>query len=274
MSNNPLKSYFRRPALYFKLPSEGKGYGPGSIDLPENGEIPIYPMTALDEITTRTPDALFNGMAVTEIIKSCAPNIKDPWQMPQTDLDPLLIAIKIASTGQKMEIDTLCPKCEETSKFDVDLTGLLSQFKAGNYNETLGIDQLQIKFKPLNYTKVNEASMQQFEVTRAMNMLDNMRTDTEREKITTELIAKMQRMALDLIVDSVEYIKTPDAIVIEPEFIKEFLENCDKKSYDLIRDTSIELKKSTEVKPLKFKCVHCEHEYDQIFNINVSDFFG
>ena len=39
-----------------------------SIDMPENGELPVYPMTAIDEITVRTPDALFNGTAIAELI--------------------------------------------------------------------------------------------------------------------------------------------------------------------------------------------------------------
>ena len=69
---NPLSKQFRRPSLYFKLPSGGKFYQPGAIDLPDNKELPVYPMTAIDEITSKTPDALYNGTAVVDIIKSCA----------------------------------------------------------------------------------------------------------------------------------------------------------------------------------------------------------
>ena len=90
MSDNPLKQYFRRPALHMKLPSNGIGYKEGAIDMPPTGDIPIYPMTAIDEITARTPDALFNGTAVAELIKSCAPNIKDPWSVLSTDFCGLL----------------------------------------------------------------------------------------------------------------------------------------------------------------------------------------
>jgi hypothetical protein len=50
---NPLKQYFRRPAIYLRLPSNGKFYSQGAIDLPDNKEIPVYPMTAIDEITTK-----------------------------------------------------------------------------------------------------------------------------------------------------------------------------------------------------------------------------
>lgn len=93
MNNNPLKQYFRRPAIYLKLPSEGKYYPIDAIDLPDNKELPVYPMTAIDEITSKTPDALYSGVAISEIIKSCVPNIKDPWSIPTIDLDAILIEI-------------------------------------------------------------------------------------------------------------------------------------------------------------------------------------
>lgn len=59
--NNPLQQYFRRPAIYIKLPSDGRYYSDGILSMPENHELPVYPMTAIDEITAKTPDALFNG---------------------------------------------------------------------------------------------------------------------------------------------------------------------------------------------------------------------
>ena len=50
IENNPLKQYFRRPAIYLKLPSGSKGYAPGVVNITESGELPVYPMTAIDEI--------------------------------------------------------------------------------------------------------------------------------------------------------------------------------------------------------------------------------
>lgn len=275
MSNNPLQQYFRRPSLYLKLPSEGNGYPPGSIDLPENRELPIYPMTAIDEITARTPDALFNGLAVVEIIKSCVPNIKDPWKILQIDLDPILLAIKMATHGSTMEFDTVCPSCNENNKYDINLTQLLNDYKTGDYEKPLRIDELSIKFHPLSYKQINDTSLVQFDIQRLLRAIQEMREDDEeRNKKSSQILAQMNEIANDLLVESIEYIGAPEGVVLEKEYIKEFLLNIDIKTFEKIRDTSIELKKSTETKPLKFKCINCNHEYEQPFNINVSDFFG
>jgi hypothetical protein len=274
MSTNPLQQYFRRPALYLKLPSGGLGYPENSVDIPENGEVPVYPMTAIDEITARTPDALFNGVAVVDIIKSCVPAIKDPWQILQTDLDPILLAVKMATHGSTMEIDTMCPACRETSKFDVNLSLLLADFKPGDYSTPLKIGDLIIKFNPLNFKKVNDVSSLQFDMQRSLRDIQDLPDGDERSQKSSKLLIQMNNIAMSLIVESIEYITSPAGVVLDKTFIKEFLENIDVKEYEKIRDTSMKLKQSTDTKPLKFKCVHCSHEYEQPFNVNVTDFFG
>jgi hypothetical protein len=272
MTDNPLKKYFRRPALYLKIPSGGKGYPEGSIDMPENKELPVYPMTAADELTSRTPDALFNGIAVTEIIKSCVPNIKDPWAILQSDLDSILIAIKIASTGNNMEIDIDCPSCKEENKFDISLPGLLGTFKYGNYEKTTTTtDGLTIKFKPLNYKMLNESGLKQFELQKALSTLSEESTDSNEK--TKQLISELHESTKLLIANTIEYIKTPEATVMDKTFILELLDNCDIKTFNFIRDSFLEIKKSSEVEPLKMTCVHCKHDFSTPFNINVTDFF-
>jgi hypothetical protein len=273
VATNPLKQYFRRPALYLKLPSGGKGYPAGAIEMPESGELAVYPMTAIDEITSRTPDALYNGLAVTEIIKSCVPGIKEPWEVLNIDLDPLLVAIRIATNGQVMELETFCPSCKETSKFDLNLTGVLASFRPGDYSTPISDDDLQIKFKPLNYRQVNKAGEGQFQIQRILNQVDSIEDPEERGKRTSEVVREINEMALSLMLETIEYIKTPDATVFDKAFIREFLENCDKNLYNKVRDKNIELRKSTELKPLEIKCIHCGHEHTQDFNINITDFF-
>lgn len=98
---NPLSQWFRQPKVYIKLPSNGEFYPHGALDKSANGEYPVYAMNAKDELMFKTPDALLTGQSTVEVIKSCIPAIQDPWSMPSIDLDVALVAIRIATYGQK-----------------------------------------------------------------------------------------------------------------------------------------------------------------------------
>lgn len=272
-NNNPLKQYFRRPALYVKLPSEGKDYAPGVITIPENGEIPVYPMTAIDEITAKTPDALFNGTAVTELMKSCIPDIKDPWAINSTDLDSVLIAIKAASGGNELEIESQCPSCTEAAKYGVNLVGVLSSMRAVDYSKTLKVNDLEIKYKPLTYKEMNQASIGQFEVQKMFMELESTEDEQKKAELSQKALKDVTELTMEILAKTIEYVQTPTSRVVEKKFILDFLQNCDKKLYITIRDFNAELKTSAELQPLDIKCLHCGHQYKQPFTLNPSDFF-
>lgn len=272
--NNPLKQYFRRPAVYLKLPSGGQGYPEGTLDMPPTGEIPVYPMTAIDEITARTPDALFNGTAVTELIRSCVPAIKDPWAINSNDLDAVLIAIKAAAGNDSLEIESACPSCSEESTYGVNLVGVLSTLKAGDYTQELEVGELRVKFKPLTYREMNSASLGQFEIQKLFANITTVEDETERNRISQEALRKVTDLTMELLSEAIEYIKTPNVFVEEREYILDFLKNCDRTVYTQLRDYNAELKLSTEIKPLQIKCIHCQHEYEQAFTLNPTDFFA
>lgn len=255
-----------------KLPSGGVGYPEGSLTLPENGEIPVYPMTAIDEITSKTPDALFNGSAITEIIKSCVPDIKDPWAVLGNDLDAILIAIKAAS-GDKMSVGSKCPKCETEGGYDLNLPGLLATLKAGDYATEFAVNDLKIKFKPLNYKEMNDAALAQFEINKANLMVQTDIPEEQKQKILEEALRQITDQTMQIITKSIEYIKTPSSVVDNKDYILDFLRNCDKNVYIAIRDHSAAIRQESELKPLNIKCFNCSHEFTQPFTLNIADFF-
>ena len=274
LANNPLRQYFRRPAIFLKLPSQGIGYPEGVLNTTETGEFPVYPMTAIDEITSRTPDALFNGSDVSDIIKSCIPDILDPWRLQSTDLDAVLIAIKSASQGNQLDIQTECPNCKEVSEYGVNLVGILSTLKAPDYSKEIQINNLSIKLRPLLYKEMNQAALKQFEMQRLFNSLTTIEDETERGVKTTEGIATITKVTMEVLAETIEYIATPSGKVTEKPFILDFLQNCDSETYSAIRDYNTELKNASEMKPMHITCTNCQHEYDQNFTFNASDFFG
>ena len=278
-SNNPLKKFFRQPSIYVKLPSKGQYYPEGSLQMPANGELPIFPMTALDEITNRTPDALFNGTATINVIKSCVPNIIDPWVIPQDDINLLLTAIKIASYGHEMEIVSTCPKCNEEKESLLDLHAIIDKFPATNYNKNLSMSDMTIYFKPLTYQQINHNAMEQFEQQKTIQLTSDENTEMH-EKERADLLSKVFKTLTDLTLEtialSISSIETNNAKVNDHEQIKEFLENCESSMFDRIREFLTELRTSTELEKLKLTCTNkeCEHKYEQEFTLDMSNFFA
>lgn len=272
--NNPLRQFFRRPAIYLRLPSGGKYSNPNVVRVPESGELPVYPMTAIDDITSKTPDALFNGTAVVEIIRSCIPDILDPWQLNNVDLDAALVAIRTASDGNDLEIVSQCPNCSEEAKYGVNLVAYLGNLSVEHYTEELDIGDLSVKFKSLSFKDVNEFNMRQFEIQKTFSIVERLENVEERARQTNALFSNITDITMVALSKTVEHIRTPTMIVTESEYIYDFLRNCDNKTFELIKEKNIELKQKSDIKPMKIKCIYCQHEYEQTVALNFTDFFG
>lgn len=272
LPNNPLTQYFRQPAIHIRLPSQGKFYPQGTLAMPPNGELPVLPMTSVDEITYRTPDALFNGSATVSVIKSCVPAIRDPWHMPSTDMDAVLVAIRIASYGHGMDISTTCPACETADDVTVDLRRVNDSLSVGNYEEKLSIGDLEFYFRPITFETVNHNNQVQMEQQQIIRSLESLEDTARSEKIQT-LMTAINEATLSTVASSVAAIKTPTALVTEFEFILDYLKNTDSKIFNQIKEHAVELKQKSEVKPVDITCNNCQHQYTQQFTLDLSSFF-
>ena len=273
MSDNPLRQYFRRPTIYFKLPSGGKYYAPGVINMPPNGELPVYPMSSNDEITVRTADGLYNGSSTMEVIKSCIPAITDPWQLNGIDLEAIIVAIRAASLDGKMEILSTCPECHEESKYDIDLLRLLAEKVHIDYDTPLNIGDLTVHFRPLTFAETNGNGMRQFEVQRLIATMENYEDGEQKHAVVKEGLTKMNEIMTDIICQMIAAIKTPETTVTDKEHIRDFLSNCDAKTSKAVKEFSTELRQKNDTKPLNIKCIKCGHEYRQSLVLNFTDFF-
>jgi hypothetical protein len=275
ISNNPLSQYFRQPAIYIKLPSQGNYYPPGALEMPANSELPVLPMTAIDEITYRTPDALFSGQAVINVIQSCVPNIKDAWAIPSIDIDTILVAIRIASYGHEMQFATQCPKCTTTDEYGVDLRTVLDKIKTPDYSEAVKQGDIEIYFKPMTYKNLSDNNKIQFDEQRIFqSMPTDGEIDTKQIAAMSQALKKMTEMTVMALSQSIQTIKTPQAMVSEPEYISEFMKNCDRGLFNRIQDYVIEHKTQAEMQPVNIKCGNCQNEYKQNITLDMTSFFG
>lgn len=274
MNPNPLKQYFRQPAIYIRLPSQGRFYPTGTIDMPANGEIPVLPMTTMDEIRYRTPDALFNGAATVDVIQSCVPNIKDAWAVPNIDLDTILIAIRIATYGHDLDIGTQCPACATEADYALDLRQVLAGVESPDYQAPFKVGDLEIYLHPMRYRDINANNMEQFQDQKMLQGLENPDTpEQERGKLLGEMLKKITAITTRALAQNIAMIKTPSAMVTEQAHINEWLANCDRQMFAAVRDHILAVKAKSEIKPLHLKCQNCEHEYDQAFTLDMTTFF-
>jgi hypothetical protein len=272
---NPLSKHFRQPAIYIKLPSNGKYWPNGSLELPVTGEIPVYPMTARDEITLRTPDALLNGQGVVDIIQSCCPNIRDAWKMPSIDVDAVLLNIRIASYGNQMDFDTICPKCNEENNFAIELSGLVNQIAMPDYTSVVEIDGLKIRLKPQPYFEVNKTNQITFteqQILRTIN--DSTIPDEEKKNKSDDYLKKLIDLNINVCANSTESVTTEDGIVVDnPLFIVEFYDMADYKVLKLVQKKLTDINEQVALKPVAVECTSCTNKYEVPLNFDYANFF-
>lgn len=273
---NPLAKHFRQPAIYIKLPTKGAYWPEDAIRLPANGEIAVYPMTTKDEITLKTPDALMNGSGVVSVIQSCCPEIIDPWKMPSVDVDPIIIAIRIASFGHQMEFNSKCPACGSVADYAIDLHVVLDSLKMPDFNTPVELDSLKIKLHPQPYFSLNQTNRTQFEEEKLMQAIQgiDMSEDLRNIEINKQ-VAKLIDIGLTTLTDSTEYIELEDGSkVSDKEFLREFYVNSSTNTTNAVQEKLTQINKDGGIKPMGVNCTECSHPFDIQITFDYAAFFG
>ncbi len=249
-TNNPLQKYFRQAKLHVRLPSGGKYYPPGTLDLPESGEVAIYPLTAKDELLLKTPDSLMNGTATADVIKSCVPQIKNPWYMPSLDVDALIIAIRIATYGPEMTLTVKVPNTGDEKDFTVDLNSIVEPLMSAKYDAVIQLDKMKITLRPLMYTEFTKDAIRSFEEQRVYNLLNDDTVPAE-EKMERFRAAfnRLTDLTVETVAKSIAQIEVDDQVVSEPKHILEFMQNTSKEFYTTILNHISEQRDKFAVKP-------------------------
>lgn len=252
---NPLNKYFRQPAIYVSLPS-GTNYPPHVVEPSQTGELGVMPMTAKDEIRFKTPDALMNGQGVVDVIQSCVPNIKDAWEIKSYDLDTILVAIRIATYGETMEINFNVPGANENVSHTVNLPSILDNLRATKVDGHVVLDDgLKITVRPLTYKDMTSTSLQTFQQQKMYTAIqDSQLSDEEKAKRFNDAFKALTDLNASILLKNIDMITMPDGTEItDPTHIKEFVENANAKLIKEIEDKLTQLRGQGAVKPLRLK---------------------
>jgi hypothetical protein len=250
---NPLAMYMRQPKIYMRLPTGGAFWPEGSIHMPENKQLPVFSMTARDELLLNVPDALMNGQAIVDIIQNCVPNIKNAWMAPVSDIDALLIAIRIATYGETMTTPVTIGDDLEM-EYQVDLRVVLDNVM-NNYtwDPVVPISDTMTAFvKPANYKQSTDISIKSYETKKIMSLVnDEKMSEEDKVKLFKESFSKLTQITMNSIAECIEKIDTPQGSVSNTAFIIEFLNNSDKTVFNKIQKHLDQLKDTNSVKTMK-----------------------
>ena len=253
---NPLSKYYRQPGVYIKLPSGGKYFSEGAFQPTANGEIPVLPMTAKDELNFKTPDALLNGQATVDVIQSCVPNIKDAWQVVNHDVDTILLAIRIATFGENMDIEAPVPVTNEMQTHLVNLPGILETLKITDLKDEITTKSgFKIKVAPLTYKDLTKNQLAAFEQQKIYATVSNSQLGEDEKSLRfIQSFRKLSELNFEVLVDSLVSITTPDGnTTTDKAQIKEFFDNATAKITEEIQDALAELRLQGSIKPMKVK---------------------
>ena len=277
MQQNPLQKFMRQPAIYIKLPSNGMYYPPGTAQIPENKELAVMPMSTRDEITINTPDALMNGQGVVDMIHSCIPQIKNAWLIPVTDLDTILIGIRIASYGEKMEYSSKCPKCENEDNYEIDLREFMDmKVDMSLYSKPFEYKGMQVYVQPINYDTLNKQNLETFEQQRLVVMIqDADLSEEKKQKRFQEIFRTMTNYTVSNIVGSIEKIVTPEGTIVNNEsHIDEFVRNAERQFYEELRKYMDTIANAVPEKTVTTVCTECKNQYKVPFTFDQANFFA
>lgn len=277
-SNNPLKQFFRKPGIWIKLPSQGKFYAERPADLNDMGEIPVYPLTAKDELLLKNADSLLNGNALTQLVNSCAPSIKDPTNMPSIDLDAILVAIKRCTYGEKMDVATQCD-CDEktTNEVSIDLNHLIAGITVLEDEPPIEHESgVKIFTKPITVNHLLKLNWVQYEQVRNLQLAEQQNlSEKEKLDILSKSYEALTSESINVVSSSIDTVLLPDGSVVKDRaMIEEWVRDLSKPEYSKLETSIMNTNSKGVSKEFNVQCQKCGKVYKSSIDLNPTTFFA
>jgi len=278
---NPLQQFYRTEKMYVKLPSGGNFYEKDIIDLTDDGEVGIRSMTAADEVLFKNPDALLNGKAIKDVIKSCVPSVKDVDKLLTNDIDTLVVAIRHASFGDELDIISECPECEKENTFALSMENTLSRtdYLDDSYPVNLN-NGLTAFIRPYNFENSMISIKKSFEQNNAIKNIENPGFNEEQKlKLLGDSVDVLSELNFKLVAKCVMRIikegeSEEDSIdVTNQKHINDFIKNINRNDVKKIQDELERINNIGIKKDFNATCEHCGHKWDVPIDFNPATFF-
>ena len=276
--NNPLKSYFRKPGIWIKLPSQGKFYPTPLADLNDQGEIPVYPMTAKDEIVLKNADALLNGSAIRQLINSCVPTIKDVENIPAIDVDAILVAIRRATYGEKFDVSAECD-CDRKQKTDstVNLDKVIASIRVIEEIKPIELSNgIKVFVKPVTIKNILDLNWTQFEQMRNLQMAEQKDLSQEEQlKLINNSYDILLNTSIKTVCECIEEVLLPEGLAVNDRAqIFEWASQMERPEFKKLEESLMQVAELGINKNINIQCAHCEKTFPSVLDLNPTTFFA
>jgi hypothetical protein len=199
---------------------------------------------------------MMSGQSTVDVIQSCVPNFKNAWKMVNFDTDAVLLAIRIATYGETMDVNYKVPVTNEDMTHTVNLPALLEDLgKTNIVDEATTKSGFKVKLAPLDYQSLSQIQTAQFEQQKIYATVSNSAL-SEKDKSTqfVKSFKVLNNINFSMLVDSITEITTPEGTtVVDRAQIKDFCDNCDAKVINEIQDELAKIRSQAQIKPIKLK---------------------
>ena len=275
-NENPLSKYFRKPAIYVQIPTGGR-FNP-EIEKTVLDELPILPMTAIDEISMQNPDELLNGEALINLIKSCVPVIPNPRNLCNVDAEMIYLAIKYATYGKNVQHTHTCSECKEKADYNIDINHILEKFPEITEIPPIEHEDLKIFITPPKLDSLTTLALMEVEQSRILNKIKETGESDDSDEIAMAKqfalsFRKVSKQNIDLLISSIDRIETPDQVVTDNTMIEEFMENVPSKVVnDVNKAVSVASPNLQDISTFEFACEACKSKEKVTFQLNPVNF--
>ena len=196
------------PSIEITLPTMAAFYPRGEVLKPDAdpASIQVGPLSLLEESDINEPMMMVSGRAITRLIKHVVPMVDNPQQLCELDIQAILIACRMASYGNDMDLEHTCPHCEYQNSMKINLNEHIlgfNPFTPDQLNQFImetSVGQ-KINLKPISYEDMINLTMSSIKTN--MNAEEFEKVE-EKDLLTTEYIEKYKEQFVNAIKSNVE----------------------------------------------------------------------
>lgn len=247
------------PKIYISLPSSGHDM---------TRQLPIYSMSAKDDIYVCTPDALMNGQTTIQIIKNCCPDISDPESLTLADINTILVGIKIATDDDDSTVQLKCHDCKETNDFALNMQNYLYGPNLNGWQDII-FPHIIVKIEPPKYRKINEWNIHDFRIAKQLYQIQYIEDPIQRDELLFPLLDRRNDLNMERYVESIQSING----VEDKHSIGEFLKFVDAKIAQTIRERIDTAHEGEKLGTVDLQCPKCKQKFTLPLDLDFSSNF-